>query len=84
MRPAFGLAHVVWLSGFLACSTVAQLSEVPMQAMRDTRPAGIQQRALAMGFNAPAIELEGNRGPWSLHDALAQGPAILIFYRGGW
>lgn len=47
--------------------------------------AGIVGKAVAVGDRAPAFTLPGVDGrPVSLHDALARGPVVLVFYRGGW
>lgn len=43
------------------------------------------QRAIGVGDLAPDFTLPDQHGkPVSLHDALAHGPLVLTFYRGGW
>lgn len=40
---------------------------------------------LQAGDRAPNFALPDQDGqPWMLSDHLAAGPAVLIFYRGGW
>ena len=47
--------------------------------------ADIVSRAVAVGDQAPAFTLPGVDGrSVSLHDLLAVGPVVVVFYRGGW
>ena len=47
--------------------------------------AGILSRAVALGDQAPSFTLPGVDGrAVSLHDILAAGPVVVVFYRGGW
>jgi peroxiredoxin len=49
------------------------------------RASGIESTALASGASAPDVTLMGALGQRvRLADELAKGPAVLIFYRGGW
>lgn len=49
------------------------------------RATGIESTALQVGQNAPAVTLHNANGePRRLADLLQQGPAIIVFYRGGW
>ena len=51
----------------------------------DLSRSGIIQRALQVGGTAPAFSLVNQSGEEiSLSDCLANGPAIVSFYRGGW
>jgi hypothetical protein len=57
----------------------------PPHASRPEAPPGIEARAVKLGAPAPAILLpvtDGSR--WTLKEALARGPAVLVFYRGDW
>ena len=58
---------------------------IPLHATRHTPPPGIADRALAVGAAAPDVTLTTHAGaPWRLHDHLAPGGAVLVFYRGHW
>jgi hypothetical protein len=47
--------------------------------------SGIAERALQKGAKAPDFTLPNVRGEQvRLSDALATGPAVVTFYRGGW
>ncbi|HTP26305.1 MAG TPA: hypothetical protein VMK12_11670 [Anaeromyxobacteraceae bacterium] len=51
----------------------------------DGRPAGIENRAIALGARAPAVSLPATTGEtWHLAGATRNGPAVLVFYRGYW
>ncbi len=42
-------------------------------------------RGLSVGAQAPDFTLSDfQRKPWSLSQALIQGPVVIIFFRGGW
>jgi peroxiredoxin len=54
-------------------------------ATADLRATGIEQKALHVGDAAPALSLPDAMGQSIALDALwAQGPLVLLFYRGGW
>jgi peroxiredoxin len=49
------------------------------------RAAGIAERALAVGEQAPDLTLPDATGrPVALADLLTRGPVVITFYRGGW
>ena len=51
----------------------------------DLRSSGIMDRALKEGQTAPSFDLENSHGSRvSLSGLLAQGPVVLIFFRGDW
>jgi hypothetical protein len=57
----------------------------PRHAGRREAPPGIDARAIEVGARAPPLELPTADGArWSLAEALARGPAVLVFYRGHW
>ncbi len=58
--------------------------DAPIGAIRRSPPDDIATRVLATHAKAPPIVLEGTQGPYKLADALTQGPALLVFYRGHW
>jgi hypothetical protein len=58
--------------------------DAPIGAIRRSPPDDLAGRVLAMRSKAPPFALEGTQGPYKLADALAQGPALLVFYRGHW
>jgi hypothetical protein len=58
---------------------------VPAHALRNSPPPTIDDRAVAIGAPAPRFALPTSAGvAWSLTDALARGPVVLLFYRGHW
>jgi len=58
---------------------------LPPHATRSSAPPGIEARAVKVGAPAPAISLPAADGSrWTLKDALARGPAVLVFNRGDW
>ncbi len=62
-----------------------RLQGIPLGAVRNTPPPGIERRALAVGATVPAVVLQAADGSaWRLADALGRGPAVLVFYRGHW
>lgn len=57
----------------------------PPRATRPDAPPGIEARAVKVGAPAPALSLPAADGSrWTLKDALAHGPAVLVFNRGDW
>jgi hypothetical protein len=68
----------------LAFLVLAAACDAPIGAIRRSPPDDLAGRVLAMRSKAPPIALEGTQGPYKLADTLAQGPALLVFYRGHW
>jgi peroxiredoxin len=59
-----------------------KLQDGHIAELRDT---GVAERALKVGAKAPVFELPGVSGePVRLGDLLREGPAVLVWYRGGW
>jgi len=60
----------------------AALYDAKVEELRQRFP---MEQALAVGDEAPDFTLPDAHGhPVALAEALRQGPAILVFYRGGW
>lgn len=58
---------------------------VPPNPTRSDPPPGIADRALGPGAAAPDLSLPSASGAtWSLAAARADGPVVLVFYRGDW
>jgi len=67
------------------CTLMRSLPDIPGHAMRQAPPADIDAETLSVGAEAPAFELASNKGgSWSLGEHLAEGPVVLVFYRGYW
>ena len=63
----------------------ARPAGVPVNARREAPPPGLKASALALGARAPAVALASSGGDtWSLQTTLAQGPVVVVFYRGHW
>ncbi|MFI6687902.1 peroxiredoxin-like family protein [Streptomyces sp. NPDC050485] len=63
----------------------AELREIMTRAGRELADSGQAERALAVGDQAPAFSLPSATGETvTLDGLLAEGPAILTFYRGAW
>ena len=59
--------------------------EVLMRTTEDQVKSGIADKALKVGDKAPDFTLPNVRGESvSLADTLANGPAVVAFYRGAW
>lgn len=57
----------------------------PPHATRPGAPPGIEAGAAKVGAPASAFSLPAADGSrWTLNDALARGPAVLVFNRGDW
>jgi peroxiredoxin len=55
------------------------------RSINDVKKSGVAERALGVGDLAPAFSLPNAAGnPVALTDLVAQGPAIISFYRGAW
>lgn len=75
---------VTALAAFAGVTLLAAAGPPP-HASRLEAPPEIEARAVKVGGPAPAISLPATEGSrWSLKDALARGPAVLVFYRGDW
>lgn len=58
---------------------------MPQSASAPTLPASKATRTLAAGSVAPPFALHANDlGTCALAELVAEGPAVLIFYRGDW
>lgn len=63
----------------------AETREVMLNANDDIIKTGIEGTALKTGDTAPDFTLKNHKGETvSLSERLKQGPAVVIFYRGGW
>lgn len=63
----------------------AEVREAMERADRSLAASGITQRALQAGDRVPDFALPDALGkPWQLSSALARGPVVVSFYRGGW
>lgn len=61
------------------------VKEVMMDAARKLAASGLVENARRAGDTAPDFTLQGVDGaPVSLAELLANGPAVLVFYRGVW
>ncbi len=63
----------------------AETQAVHARVIADLKREGVEQRALAMGANAPQFELEDHSGKLVRSaDLLAQGRLVVCFIRGRW
>ena len=63
----------------------ADVQAVMAQATDDLAASGIIDRSLKVGDTLPAIALpNATGGRVSVQAALAEGPVVIAFYRGGW
>jgi peroxiredoxin len=63
----------------------AEVTALFDRCIEDVRTQGVADRALGVGVAAPGIALPDAHGAEvRLADLLADGPAVLTFYRGGW
>ena len=63
----------------------APANAVECMAMDYLHRAGIEARAVRVGERAPGFRLADRDGrPQSLDQLLAQGPAVILFFRGVW
>jgi hypothetical protein len=84
MTPRTFARPVVALTGVVMSALLAGAG-LPSHATRPGAPPGIEARAVKVGAPAPAISLPAADGSrWTLKDALARGPAVLVFNRGDW
>jgi peroxiredoxin len=59
--------------------------EPPRRAVEELIASGAAERALKQGDKAPSFELPAGRGcDFILAQRLAQGPVVVVFYRGRW
>ena len=77
-----GLLAVLPLVGCLLMRSFG----IPPHATRHEPPAGIEQRALAVGATVRTdFTLPVSDGTtWTLSEHIRHGPAVLVFYRGYW
>ncbi len=60
-------------------------SGLPLAAMREARPPGVEKSAVAVGSVAPEFEAKDPGGKlWRLSESLHRNAAVLVFYRGDW
>lgn len=70
--------------GFNA-SAPADVKEAFEQGVRDVDAMGLTRTSVQVGQKAPGFELpNATGGTTKLADALAKGPVVVTFYRGGW
>jgi len=63
----------------------APASAIEVMAMDFLRRAGIEGKALRVGERAPSFRLPDQNGQLiELDSLLAEGPTVLVFYRGHW
>lgn len=63
----------------------AEARQVLAQALDSLRQSGILESALNVGDTIPRFELTDAVGdPVAITDLLAEGPLVLVFYRGNW
>jgi len=75
---------LTFISAVLATGAAVAIA-VPPNPTRPSPPPGLAERALRPGVAAPALSLPSASGPaWSLAAARADGPVVLVFYRGDW
>lgn len=91
--PAMGcglilrMAAAVLAATFLlvACATAMKAAGYPPNPTRAEPPAGLSEKALAIGSRAPAFSLPASTGvTWSLGNVLGDRPVVILFYRGHW
>ena len=73
--------------GAIATPATAGASPAPGAPARGrfAPPSDLASRALPVAASAPSVMLPSTGGgTFSLKDALARGPAVLVFYRGDW
>jgi hypothetical protein len=71
--------------GLVAVSVLLAGAGPPPHAGRPSAPPGVEARAVRVGARAPAISLPAADGSrWTLSEAVAHGPAVLVFNRGDW
>lgn len=74
-----------WLATAAAAVALLTAAGPPPRAGRPEAPPGIVARALPVGAVAPALDVAAANGRrFGLADALANGPVVLVFYRGHW
>ena len=76
---------VLLTAGLLTLGCESESSAGPADADAMTMPQSEPTTTLKVGDAAPAFSLaDAAGGTVSLADALATGPAVLVFYRGDW
>ncbi len=85
LRAFPALAHPARVLTAVVVAILLAGAGPPPHATRPQAPPGIEARAVKRGAAAPGISLPAADGSrWTLKDALARGPAVLVFYRGDW
>jgi len=70
---------------FAGCTTVDRLVRMPVTAGREAPPLHLEESAKRVGDRAPDFALPSTTGePIALSEVLADGAAVLVFYRGDW
>jgi thiol-disulfide isomerase/thioredoxin len=73
-----------YLTGFKARAP-AEAQQLMEGATAALRESGIAERALRVGDAAPELTLPDSLGrPVNISTLWANGPIVLLFYRGGW
>jgi hypothetical protein len=82
--PRILLASLSAIAFIAFVATRVTAAGAPDRRRREA-PAGIGQRALQVGVQAPALSLPAADGSrFVLQEALSRGPAVLLFFRGDW
>lgn len=83
MKPVLALAMVLGLSACSSSSTASTSSSTA--EVKAPAPPSESTTTLSVGDSAPAFSLPGPTGAEvSLASLTANGPAVLVFYRGDW
>jgi peroxiredoxin len=74
------------MNKFLLIFTILLLNQIFItQSMAQDSRSAKEAKGLEVGIKAPMFKAsDANGKSFSLQDALAQGPVVLIFYRGHW
>lgn len=68
-----------------SCTTLDRWTRMPVGSGRQTPPPQLHETARKVGERAPGFTLPGTLSrDVELAAVLADGPAVLIFYRGDW
>lgn len=84
MTPTLAQELAAYKAGFIARVDPGRVATIE-DANEALRATGIERSALQVGAQAPDITLPDALGrPVRLADLWAQGPLVIVFYRGGW
>lgn len=84
MTPTLAQELAAYKAGFIARVDPSRVATIE-DANEALRATGIERSALQVGAQAPDITLPDALGrPVRLADLWAQGPLVIVFYRGGW